>query len=157
MTDKKTSDFSKYIERSAFYSNIPDNIFSQQFQIIHRPAKEINHEDLIVDETIQLSSIKDNKTMLLYQRDQRLLQRLYDMSKRSEGIEQFFRTIYYGWRGEIKMTYALEGKERKLQSFLEPEEVQSGFAFPRIKKSKRQKKQLMDYMTPEDQGGNIYE
>ncbi|HEC72705.1 MAG TPA: hypothetical protein ENI36_03775 [Thermoplasmatales archaeon] len=157
MVDKEESGFSEYLEKSSFYANIPDNVFSQQFQIIHKPAKEINHEDLIVDEDIQLSSIKDSKTLILYQRDQRLLQRLYDMATRSEGVKRFFRTTVYGWRGEIKMTYALKGKERRLQSFLDIEDENDGFSFPKLKKSKKkQKKQIMDYMIPEDQGG-IYE
>jgi len=156
MGKKEKSGFSEYLEKSSFYSNIPDNIFSQQYQIIHKPAKEIEHEDSIVDEDIMLSSIKDDRTMLLYQRDQRFLQRLYDMSLRSKGVAQLFRTICYGWRGEIKMTYALKGKERKLQSFLDIEEEDSGFGFPKLKRKKKQKKQIMDYMVPEDQGG-IYE
>jgi len=150
--------FGDYIKRSSFYANIPDNPYAQQYMIVHRPPVEIKHPDEIIDGTIQMAYLKDGKTMLIYQRDGRLLTRLFDMASRSIGLGSVFETLYYGWRGEIKMTSALEGKERNLQSFLEPEMSARGFTFPWTKKKKaKQKKQLMDYMVPEDQGGGIYD
>lgn len=150
--------FSDYVKRSSFYANIPDNPYSQQYMIVHKPPVEIKHPDELIDGTIQMSYIKDGKTMLIYQRDGRLLTRLFDMAERSEGLRSLFETLYFSWRGEIKMTAALEGKERNLQSFLEPEMAPRGFTFPWTKrKKKQQKKNIMDYMVPEDQGGSIYD
>jgi hypothetical protein len=155
--EKQTADgFSKYIERSSFYSNIPDNPYAQQYQLINKPSKKIEHPDEIVDSTIQLGNIKDSKTMILYQRDARLLNRFYDLASRSDGVASLFNTIYFGWRGEIKLTASLEGRERMLQSFLEPTEQARGFTFMQKRKEKKRKKQLMDYMSP-DQGGGYYD
>jgi hypothetical protein len=150
---KKTDGFSRYVERSSFYANIPDNPYSQQYQLINKPPMQIDHPDQLIDGTIQLSNIKDSKTMILYQRDCRLLNRFYDLATRSEGVRSLFNTVYYGWRGELKMTSALEGKERNLQSFLEPEPMTTGFSFLKKRKEKKKKRQLMDYMVPEQQGG----
>lgn len=146
--------FSDYVSKSSFYANMPDNPYAQQYMIVHKPPVKIVHPDQIVDGTIQMSYIKDAKAMVIYQRDARLLTRLFDMATRSEGLTSFWETLYFSWRGEIKMTAALEGKERNLQSFLEPEMAARGFSFPWSKKTKsNKKKQLMDYMVPEDQGG----
>jgi len=163
MGDKKKDDqvqpgFSDYVKRSSFYANIPDNPYSQQYMIVHRPPVQIKHPDELIDGTIQMSYIKDAKAMVIYQRDGRLLTRLFDMAERSEGLRSFFETLYFSWRGEIKMTAALEGKERNLQSFLEPEMSARGFSFPWTKKKKsKQRKSLADFMVPEDQGGGIYD
>jgi len=153
---KRRGGFSDYIERSTFYANIPQDPFSHQYQLINKPPSIIEHEDNIIDSTIQLANIGDKRTMLLYQRDQRLLTRLFDMAQRSDGVKGLFNTLYYSWRGEIKMTSAFKGKERDLQSFIEPDIHMGGFGFLQRKKEKKKKKQLMDYLTPEDQGG-IYE
>lgn len=153
----KRGGFSDYIERSTFYANIPQDPYSHQYQLINKPPMKIEHADQIIDSTIQLSNIGDKRTMILYQRDQRLINNLFDMAKRSLGVAGMFDREYYSWRGEMKMTAAYQGKERDLQSFLEPEEHISGFAFLKPKpKEKRRKKQLTDYLTPEEQGG-IYE
>jgi len=151
--------FGDYIKKSQYYANIPDNPYAQQYMIIHKPPTVIKHPDELIDGTIQMAYIKDEKTMLIYQRDGRLLTRLFDMASRSRGLQGLFETLYFSWRGEIKMTAALEGKERNLQSFLEPEVGAKGFTFPWTKRKKqtKQRKQLMDYMVPEDQGGSIYD
>jgi len=146
--------FSDYVAETSYYSNMPDDPYSHQFQLLHKPHRDVQNFGDLLDSDILLSNIQGSRTMILFQRDFHYLTRMFDMSKRSLGIQLLFKPLYYSWKGQLRMTSALKGKERSLQSFIEPEYEPSGFSFP-LRKNKKKKKNLTDFLTPEDQG--IYE
>lgn len=145
--------FGDYVAKTQFYSNMPQDPYSHQYQLLHRPHKEINDFGDLLDADIILSNIQGDRTMILFQRDFHFLTRLFDMAKRSTGVMRLFKPLYYSWKGQLRMTSALKGKERSLQSFLEPETYETGFKFPMAKKKKK-KKNVQDFLTPEEE--NIY-
>lgn len=145
--------FGDYVAQTQFYANMPTDPYSHQYQLLHRPHKEIEKFGDLLDADVVLSNIQGNRTMLLFQRDFHLLTRMFDMAKRSVGIMLLFRPLYYSWKGQLRMTSALKGKERSLQSFLEPESYEPGFSFPIPPKKSKKKKNLQDFLTPEE---NIY-
>ena len=76
-----------------------------------------------------------------------------------------FNNLYYPWVGQIRLTSALGGTERSLQSFLEPVQQQfESFSFWQKHQQKKQgkKRRLQDYIMPQEGGGgggggNIYD
>lgn len=149
----------EYVARTQFYANIPKDPFAHQYQLIHRPKKdEPDTFDDLLDPNILLSNIQDSKSMLICQREYYLLLRFFDMGKRCEGIMDVFKTLYYGYIGQMRMTCALNSHERDLQSFLEPEVSSSMSWFQKRKDKKRNrnmKEMMMDSM--QEGGGGIYE
>jgi len=149
----KEKGFGDYVAQTQFYANMPTDPYAHQYQLLHRPHKEVTNFGDLLDADIILSNIQGNRTMLLYQRDFHFITRLYDMALRSNGIMRLFKPLYYSWKGQLRMTSALKGKERSLQSFLEPEFVDPGFSFP-IPPKKKKKKNVQDFLTPQED--NIY-
>jgi hypothetical protein len=148
--------FGKYISTGQFYANVPRDPFAHQYMMIHKPPRKITTMDELLSSGVLLSNIKDSRTLLLMQRDFYYLSRLFDMGERSKGVRSLFNCLYYPWEGQMRMTATLGGKERYMQSFLEPED-EAGFGFlkPKHKKKKAGKRKLTDYLTPDE--GDIYE
>lgn len=146
--------FGDYVKQTQYYANMPTDPYSHQYQLLHRPHKDVKDFGDLLDADIVLSNIQGSRTLLFYQRDFHLLTRLFDMAKRSNGIMELFKPLYYSWKGQIRMTGALKGKERSYQSFLEPEYSESGFSFPILPKKKKSKRNVQDYLTPQED--NIY-
>lgn len=149
----KEKGFGDYVAQTQYYANMPTDPYSHQYQLLHRPHKEIKDFGDLLDAEIVLSNIQGSRTMLLLQRDFHFITRMFDMAKRSTGIMQLFQPLYYSWKGQLRMTSALKGKERSLQSFLEPEYGEQSFAFP-LPGKKKKKKGVQDYLTPQEE--NIY-
>jgi len=145
---QETGGFGEYVASTRFYANVPKDPYSHQFQLLQRPHKDLKDFGDLLDADVLLSNIQDNRTMLLVQRDYHFLNRFFDMGNRSQGIKSLFNVLYNSWRGQMRMTSALRGKERDLQSFLEPEDFTPGFSFP-WKKAKKKKKKPVDYLTPD--------
>lgn len=146
-----TAGFGEYVQKTQYYSNMPNDPYSHQYQLLHRPHSDVKEFSDILDADIILSNINGDRAMLLCQRDLHFLTRFFDMGKRSPGVMRLFNTLYYSWRGQMRMTGALKGKERDLQSFLEPQVVEHGFSFPKKKKPKK-RQGWQDYMTPQEEG-----
>jgi hypothetical protein len=169
--DKKTS-MDDYLRELKLYGDTPKDQFSHQYKLLYHPSVEINTRSKRVDlfnPDILLGNIKDSKTLYFFQRDFSILHRIYDMGLRSEGVMDLFNNLYYAWIGQIRLTGALTGNERLLQSFLEPVLSQSeGFSFlEKHKVEKEKKKRLRDYMAQAGlgrgaggggggQGGGVY-
>jgi len=145
----KEKGFGDYVAQTQFYANMPTDPYSHQYQLLHRPHHEIEKFGDLLDADVILSNIQGSRTMILFQRDFHFLTRFFDMAKRSNGVMLLFRPLYYSWKGQLRMTSALKGKERSLQSFLEPELQEGGFAFPRPAKKKK-KKNVQDFLVPDD-------
>lgn len=146
--------FGDYVAQTQFYANMPTDPYSHQYQLLNKPHKDVKDFGDLLDPDIVLSNIQGSRTLLLYQRDFHFITRLFDMAKRSTGIMQLFKPLYYSWKGQIRMTSALKGKERDLQSFLDPELADPGFSFPIPPKKTKKRKNVQDYLTPQEE--NIY-
>lgn len=168
--DEKKVSMDEYLKDLKLYGDTPRDQFSHQYKLLYHPNVEINTRSKRVDlfnPDILLGNIKDSKTLYFFQRDFSILHRMYDMGLRSLGVMDLFNNLYYAWIGQIRLTGALTGNERLLQSFLEPQlgEVE-GFTFlEKRKQEKERKKRLRDYMAQTgmgrgggggNQGGGVY-
>lgn len=156
--DKKVS-MDDYLRELKLYGDTPKDQFSHQYKLLYHPNVEINNRSKRVDlfnPDILLGNIKDSKTLYFFQRDFSILHRIYDMGLRSEGVMDLFNNLYYAWVGQIRLTGALTGNERLLQSFLEPTlPTSEGFTFLEKRKiDKEKKKRLRDYMSQAGIGGH---
>ena len=96
--------------------------------------------------------------MLLFQRDFYYLNRFFNMSQKSGALAHVFNSLYWPWVGQLRLTGAMGGIERGYQSFIEKDIETRGFglSFLRKKSQARKKKQLTDYLHP-DEEQNVYE
>lgn len=150
--EEKKLSMDEYLKELKLYGDTPRDQFSHQYKLLYHPNIEINERSKRVDlfnPDILLGNIKDSKTLFFFQRDFSILHRFYDMGLRSMGVMDLFNNLYYAWIGQIRLTGALTGNERLLQSFLEPMLTeQEGFTFlEKRKMEKERKKRLKDYMS----------
>jgi len=164
----RTRSFEEYLRELKLYGDMPKDQFSHQYKLLYHPNIEINEHakrrDLF-NPDILLGNIKDSKTLYFFQRDFSILHRFFDMGLRSEGIMDLFDNLFYSWEGSLRMTGALGGTERQLQSFLEPLQAPyESFSFLEKRRiEKERKKRLKDYIpigrgsSGGRGGGNVYE
>lgn len=158
LKEEKKVSMDDYLRELKLYGDTPKDQFSHQYKLLYHPSIEINNRSKRVDlfnPDILLGNIKDSKTLYFFQRDFSILHRIYDMGLRSGGVMDLFNNLYYAWVGQIRLTGALTGNERLLQSFLEPVLGQTeGFTFlEKHKQDKERKKRLRDYMAQAGIGG----
>lgn len=109
-----------YIREMRMYGDTPKDQFSHQFKLLfHVQEPPHSQMDLLPPDAI-LGGVKESKTLWLLQKDNEVLNRLYDMGLRSEGIMDLFDSLFYSWWQQCRMTGMLGFTERWLQSFLEP-------------------------------------
>ena len=164
----KDEKFQEYLKELRLYGDLPRDQFGHQYKLLYHPSVEINkntkRRDLF-NPDILLGNIKDSKTLYFFQRDFMILHRFYDMGLRSIGIMDLFNNLFYSWEGSIRMTGALGGNERWLQSFLEPgQPTYESFSFlEKRKMEKERKRRLKDYIPMPGGGrgggggGGVYE
>ena len=135
---KKPKTIEDYIQESRMYGDIPKDQFGHQFKLLFHPqAAPKTQMDLLPPDAL-LGLIKDSKTLHYFQQEEFLLNRFFDMGQRSEGIMQLFDSLFYPWWQSLRMTGALGGTERWLQSFLEPTSVPyEGFSFLEKRQAKK--------------------
>lgn len=155
--DEKAKRIDNYIRQSRIYGDIPKDQFSHQHKILfHQTLEPRSRADLFQADMI-LGHIKDARTMIMFQKDFRILHRFFDMGMRSPAVAIFFNNLYYAWLGQLRMTSALGGTERWLQSFLEPTGMPyESFTFWEKQKAKKEAKKhgkLRDYL-PFGRGGS---
>jgi hypothetical protein len=154
---KKEQKFSEYVRESRFYANIPHDQFAHQTQIVRHPGRDPEKRSELLDPDVILSNIQDSRTLFLLQRDFLILHRFYDMGMRSDGIKIVWESRYHPWVGQVRMTSAYKGGERRMQSFLEPSTMPSeGFTYLEKRKAKKEQKGWQRFLKPQDEG-NIYE
>jgi len=153
---KKEMKFSSYINESRFYSNMPHDQFAHQTQIVKHPGRDPEKRSELLDPDILLSNIQDSRTLFLLQRDYLILHRFYDMGTRSDGIHLVWESRYHPWVGQVRMTSAYKGGERRMQSFLEPTPSPTeGFTYLEKRKMKKESKGIGKFLKPDE--GNLYE
>lgn len=165
--ENKTVSFDEYLRELKIYSDVPRDQFGHQYKLLYHPGQEISKKSRrseLFNPDILLGNIKDSRTLYFLQRDFAILHRLFDMGIRSEGVMDLFNNLYYPWVGQIRLTSALGGTERNLQSFLEPQQQQfESFSYWQKRQQKKQggkRKRFMDYLQPQgggEGGGNIYD
>jgi len=165
--ENKTVSFDDYLRELKVYSDTPKDQFSHQYKLLYHPSTEITKRSKrseLFNPDILLGNIKDSRTLYFLQRDFAILHRLFDMGQRSPGVMDLFNNLYYPWVGQIRLTSAMGGGERSLQSFLEPMQQQAeSFTYWQKRQQKKQtKKRWKDYIpSPGGEGGggggNIYD
>ena len=157
-TPKRSGGFGDFISKAQFYANVPRDPFAHQYMMIHKPTRDIKHPSDLLSPDILLSNVKDDRTMLLFQRDFYYLHRFFAMGLRSAAVMTLFTSLYYPWEGQMRMTATKSGGERSYQSFVEPDVETRGFGLDFLRKKQKTKKKqgIMDYMHPQEQE-NIYE
>jgi hypothetical protein len=164
--ESATTSFDDYLRELKVYSDIPKDQFGHQYKLLYHPAQELSKKSRrseLFNPDILLGNIKDSRTLYFLQRDFAILHRIFDMGLRSEGVMDLFNNLYYSWVGQIRLTSALGGTERSLQSFLEP--IQSQFESFSYWQKRQQKKAgkrrgIRDYLNPRDSdqsGGSPYD
>jgi hypothetical protein len=166
--ESATTSFDDYLRELKIYSDIPKDQYGHQFKLLYHPTQEISKKSRrseLFNPDILLGNIKDSRSLYFLQRDFAILHRLFDMGLRSVGVMDLFNNLYYPWVGQIRLTSALGGTERNLQSFLEPaiQDFES-FSFWQKRQQQKQakKKRLGDYLHPQrnsggDGGGGPYD
>jgi hypothetical protein len=149
----------RFVRDTRIYGDMPIDEWSHQYKILYHPQQEPTRRAELFDPDILLGNIKDSKSLFFFQRDYALLHRFYDMGLRSPGVGMFFDSIYYSWKGQLGLTRALGGTERKLQSFFEPMQLPAeGFSYWQKREAKKQaKKGLRDYIPAPKGGEGPYE
>lgn len=104
----------------------------------------------LIGKQILLSNIGDDRLMRLLQNDVILLTSLYEIARREPEVEPVFLTLYHGWRGELLLTRAKDGAERKLQGTVgtsyTPNERLSGYEMEEEQEQENFLKQAFDKM-----------
>jgi hypothetical protein len=151
------------IRDNRMFGDPPHDQFAHQNRLLwHSKFEPKTQMDLLPEDAI-LGTIKDSKTLMLFQNDNVLLNRFFDMGERSPGVKLFFNSLYYGWWQGLRMTGALGGQERWFQSFETPFAM-SGESFTFMEKRAMKKKakqqglrnRLMGAMNEGDEG-KMYE
>lgn len=137
--DSKQKTPEDYIKETRMYGDPPHDQFSHQNRLLWHPKYEPKSQMELLPEDAILGTIKDSKTLILFQNDNVLLNRFYDMGLRSDGIMQLFNSLFYSWWQGMRLTGALGGQERWLQSFETPV-MMPGEAFSFLEKRQLKKK-----------------
>jgi hypothetical protein len=141
-----------YIHEARLYGDIPKDQFGHQFKLLFHPQTVPKTQMDLLPPDALLGIIKDSKTLYYFQQEEQLLNRFFDMGQRSPGIHELFDSLFYPWWQQLRMTGALGGTERWLQSFLEPTSVPyEGFSFAEKRQAKKMAKKrgissAMDYI-----------
>jgi len=141
-TKPKVMTAEEYVHEMRLYGDTPKDQFSHQFKLLFHPQSPPRSQmDLLPPDAI-LGLVKDSKTLMHLQKDNEILNRLFDMGNRNKGIMDLFDSLFYSWWQQMRMTGILGGNERWLQSFLEPRSVSyEGFTFWEKQKAKKANKQ----------------
>ena len=131
-----------YLDELRMFGDTPKDQFAHQFRLLFHPqAPPKTQMDLLPPDAL-LGLVKDSKTHLLLQNDNAILNRLYDMGTRNEGIMELFNSLFYSWWQQMRLTGTLGATERWLQSFLEPQSIPyEGFTYLEKRQAKKTAKQ----------------
>ncbi|RLF50328.1 MAG: hypothetical protein DRN24_06715 [Thermoplasmata archaeon] len=159
---KTTSSTERYLKELRLYGEVPTDMYSHQYKMLfHQPIEPKSKTELMSPDAL-LGYVKDSKTLVFFQNDFTLLQRLFDMGTRSEAIMDVFENLYYAWIGEMRLTSALGGTERLLQAFIEPvatpyEAFSLWQKMKEKKEIKKKMKSLKDFLPKPGGEEKIYE
>jgi len=102
------------LKRSHIY---PDDPYKHAYSMIDNDDDgSLVTFNKLVEKRVLLANISDDRMLRLYQNDVILLCQMLDMARREPQLQNFFLKTYYGWVGELALTRAKDGMERKLQA-----------------------------------------
>jgi len=140
-TEIKTAE--EYIQDMRLYGDVPKDQFAHQFKLLFHPQSAPKTQMDLLPPDALLGLVKDSKTLLFLQNDNAILNRLFEMGQRNEGIMELFESLFYSWWQQMRMTGTLGGNERWLQSFLEPSSIPyEGFSFLEKREAKKKAKEF---------------
>ena len=145
--------FSKNIDDSRVSVKDP---FSHAMELLRSKNKDPKCYADLWDQNILLGDISDQKTLLLYQRDYRILTAMFGLGKRSPAMMDLFQREYQTFLMQIRMTSAMGGAERSYQAMQVPDRIHKGFVFGSRRGKAKKRQDIQDYLTPQEEPG-IYE
>lgn len=151
-----------YIRQQKLYGDTPHDEFAQRHRLLFHPTAIPKNQTELLPPDALLGSIKDSKTLLLYQNDLSILHRFYDMGLRSDGVMDLFDSLYYPWYQNMRLTAALGGTERWLQAGLEPLSTPyESFSFWQKRQAKKEEKRrgggIRGFLRPKQEESSPYE
>jgi len=158
-TDKQ-SGFGEYTQETQKLSYSPDNPYGHQYALISSQTKDVATQGWKVtdDPQIVLGDIDNEKTLRLYQIDYGLLVNCCGMAQNDEMWIPVFNVLWRKFKGELRMTSNMGGKERFFQAFMQPKSTsRPGFSF--LRKKSKKKKTTADYVFDQgddDDGGGMF-
>jgi hypothetical protein len=95
-----------------------DNPYQHNKELIDNEKDDVVKFSDIIDKFWLLGNIKEDPLVRIYQKEGRLLIKLFDMKNREPELLGMFNVLYFGGRGEFSMTRNKqgEGNERKMQA-----------------------------------------
>ena len=107
-------------DSSAKMKFVPENEFEHANELMSSEMESdsdvLNNFSKIVDKHVQLSNIGSDTMMRFNQNDVVLLTHMFSMAARDEALIQPCKVMFFGWRGEMLLTKAKGGLERKMQA-----------------------------------------
>jgi hypothetical protein len=113
----------------------PINEFEHAAYLVDSEKEAITEFSQIVDRSIQLANIDDDRLLRLEQTSAGLMVNFFDMARREPALAKFFEIRYNEWRAELLLTKTKSGSEREKQAAVGTKYVQqsrqiSGYNLP---------------------------
>ena len=156
----KNTNFSEYTQENQKLYYAPDNPYAHQYSLISSKTGDVETKkwDVIDDPQIVLGDIDNEKTLRLYQTDFRLLVECCGLAQKDPMFNIVFNALWRIFKGELRMTSNMGGKERFFQAMMTPKsQARPGFSLLR-KASSKKKKTMADYVfeSDDEEGGGMY-
>lgn len=104
-----------YVNSTRKIKPTPKDPYAHAAFLLGSEQEAISEFNQIISNEAKLSFIRDDRLLRLYQKDITYLVALFAMARRDPDMREVFLNLYYGWLGELAITRAKDGTERKLQ------------------------------------------
>lgn len=119
MENKDSEAWGNFIEKSTDLKYVPKDPYSHATHLISIDDKDVTSFQQLLSKHVLLGNIASDELMRFYQTDIYFLTHFFQMSRRDEGVANFFKIQYSAWVFEVALTRARGGMERWLQSLLQ--------------------------------------
>jgi hypothetical protein len=110
------SQMATYFKESQKMGFRPDSPFTHGAYLLQADDEDFATFQSLINKRVLLAFIETPVLMSYYQTDIRLLMAMFDIARREPAMRATFMVQYNGWVGELSMTRAMKGMERKLQA-----------------------------------------
>lgn len=105
----------EYINSNRKTKPTPKDPYAHASFLLGSEQEAISEFNQLISNEAKLSFIRDDRLLRLYQKDITYLVALFAMARKDPDMREVFLNLYYGWLGELALTRAKDGTERKLQ------------------------------------------
>jgi hypothetical protein len=110
------SQMGQYFKESGKMSFRPDSPYSHGAYLLQDDGEDFFTFQSLINKRVLLAFIETSELMAYYQTDIELLMQMFDQARREPALRYPFLVQYNSWIGELSITRAKEGMERKLQA-----------------------------------------